>query len=146
MNMTAKFLSWLMIVKPLISVREKSQDIPKKITILSYNPSTMESSIISRRKTLQCLALAMGAAIIPAETYADTFNRKIDEISDRDVKKPIHLKATDGKKGKIGAGEISFKFDKSQTEGHPGITESILPVGILGARHTPIKALRRYAG
>lgn len=36
-------------------------------------------------------------------------------------------------KGKIGNGDIIFKLDKTQTDGHLGITESTLPVGILGA-------------
>jgi mannose-6-phosphate isomerase-like protein (cupin superfamily) len=83
----------------------------------------MEIPTITRRRTLQCLALAMGAAIIPGHVEASAF----------DEKKPIHVKSGQGKNGKIGEGDIIFKFDKSQTDGHLGITESMLPVGVLGA-------------
>lgn len=93
----------------------------------------METSIISRRKTLQCLAMAMGIAIIPNDVFAQTQKKGNNKGPGSDVKKPIHMKSGDGKTGKIGDGDIIFKLNKGQTDGHLGITESTLPVGILGA-------------
>ncbi|MES2829787.1 MAG: cupin domain-containing protein [Bacteroidota bacterium] len=92
----------------------------------------MENSI-NRRKTLQCLALAMGAAIIPTYADAETFQIGTSDFLEPDPTKPIHIKSGEGKKGKIGEGDIIAKFDKSQTNGHLGIGEFTLPVGLLGA-------------
>ncbi|RNL55828.1 cupin domain-containing protein [Pedobacter jejuensis] len=93
----------------------------------------METSTIDRRKTIQCLALLMGAAIIPDSAFGKIGYPDPEEISGPEVKKPIHIKSGNGKKGNIGDGDIIFKFDKHATDGHLGITESTLPVGILGA-------------
>jgi len=93
----------------------------------------MEKTIINRRITLQRLAALMGAVSLPGTAFAEML-----EVSDREdlaqeVKKPIHIKSGEGKMGKIGAGDINFKLSKTQTDGHMGITESVLPVGLLGA-------------
>ncbi|RZK76685.1 MAG: cupin domain-containing protein [Pedobacter sp.] len=98
--------------------------------IYSFN---METSKISRRHTLQCLAMAMGASVIPTYTFAGNLEPKTIERLTGDQKKPIHIKSGTGKTGKIGEGDIMPKFGKDQTDGHLGVAELTLPVGVLGA-------------
>ena len=93
----------------------------------------METSTIDRRNILKCLALAMGAAIVPEYAIAGLGNHNNIEVSSIDGFQPIHIKSEEGKRGKIGDGDIIFKLDKSQTDGHLAVTEATLPVGILGA-------------
>lgn len=93
----------------------------------------MEKSTITRRKIRQCLALAMGSAIIPSKSIAETIFINNYEMLDGESKKPIHIKSGNGKTGKIAGGDIIFKLNKTQTDGHLGLTEFTLPVGILGA-------------
>ena len=93
----------------------------------------METSTIDRRNILKCLALAMGVAIVPEYALAGLGNHNNIEVNSIDGNQPIHIKSGEGKKGKIGDGDINFKLNKTQTDGHLGVTESILPVGILGA-------------
>lgn len=93
----------------------------------------METSTIDRRNILKCLALAMGAAIVPEYAIAGLGNYNNIEVSSIDGIQPIHIKSGEGKRGKIGDGDIIFKLDKTQTDGHLAVTESTLPVGILGA-------------
>ena len=46
---------------------------------------------------------------------------------------PVHIPASGGKRGKIGDGDIVFKLSSAQTAGNMGVSESVLPVGFLGA-------------
>ena len=46
---------------------------------------------------------------------------------------PIHIPPGEGKKAHIGQMEVVFKFDKSQTSGHLGASETIIQPGELGA-------------
>ncbi len=86
----------------------------------------MENLNLNRRSLLQSLAAVMlGSAV------TDHFISNV--VSDQDPSIPIHIPAAGGKHGKIGDGNIAFKFTKSQTAGHLGVTENELPVGFLGA-------------
>lgn len=90
-----------------------------------------QNNILTRRRLLQFLAISsIGSAALPSQAFADI--KSPGDIFD-DIKKPIFVPENTGKKGKIGDGDISFKLNKSQTDGHVGITESTLPVGYLGA-------------
>ncbi|WP_421944741.1 cupin domain-containing protein [Pedobacter sp.] len=93
----------------------------------------MEKTIINRRITLQRLVALMGAVSFPGVAFAEMLTTGDNEVLAVEGKKPIHIKSGGGKVGKIGEGDITFKFNKSQTDGHIGITESTLPVGVLGA-------------
>ena len=100
---------------------------------LNINRSEMKNITINRRITLQRLAALMGAVSFQGVAFAEMLAKDDDEVSTVEGKKPLHIKSGGGKMGKIGEGDINFKFSKSQTDGHMGITESILPVGVLGA-------------
>lgn len=107
--------------------------INKYFRILWRSTLNMEAPGLTRRQTLQFLAITMGASIVPDDTFAKSEWPGNPEVSGADLKQPIHIKSGEGKIGKIGDGDINFKFNKTQTDGHLGITESTLPVGILGA-------------
>lgn len=80
---------------------------------------------INRREVLkQITLLSAGSFLLPAVVAAQT-NYQTAE--------PIHIPAGEGKKGRIGNMEMIFKFDKSQTAGHVGISETIIQPGELGA-------------
>ena len=76
---------------------------------------------INRRSLFQSLAAVMVGTTIPSY------------LSFQDPPRAIHVPAAGGKHGKIGDGNIAFKFSKANTGGHLGVTENELPVGFLGA-------------
>lgn len=86
----------------------------------------MENLELGRRKLMQSLAVVMLGATLPIDLFADN-----DVAQDKPA--PIFIPAASGKHGKIGDGDIAFKFAKAQTGGHLGVVENILPVGFLGA-------------
>jgi len=85
----------------------------------------MNAQKLSRRKILQLLTVSMAGSSM---TSLNAFGKDIYEKD-----KPIYIPSGSGKKGKIGEGSINFKFDKGQTNGHLGLSESILPAGLIGA-------------
>jgi mannose-6-phosphate isomerase-like protein (cupin superfamily) len=90
----------------------------------------MNNNTLHRRRLMQLLALTMaGTAVMPHVAIAV---EEDDTVTNADPK-PVYLPANGGKKGKIGAGDIAFKLNKSQTLGLLGSTETVLPPGILGA-------------
>lgn len=86
----------------------------------------MENLTIDRRTLMRSLATVMLGSALPYDLYAVPQD-------EQDPKTVIHVPAGGGKKGKIGDGDIIFKFDSAQTNGHMGVSESVLPAGFLGA-------------
>jgi len=86
----------------------------------------MENLHLNRRTLMQSLAAVMIGSSLP-ELLSDTLE------ATQDPAQPIHIPAAGGKHGKIGDGDIAFKFTKAQTGGHLGVSENTLPVGFLGA-------------
>ncbi|WP_197413266.1 cupin domain-containing protein [Pedobacter sp. Leaf176] len=75
---------------------------------------------------MQSLSAIMIGSALPSTVFAR-------ESNIQDAPGPVHIPASGGKRGKIGDGDIVFKLSSSQTAGNLGISESVLPVGLLGA-------------
>lgn len=86
----------------------------------------MENLNINRRTLMQSLAAVMIGSALPSTVFS--FRSGI-----QDAPRPVHIPASSGKRGKIGDGDIVFKLSSNQTAGNIGVSESILPVGFLGA-------------
>ncbi|GAB2809690.1 cupin domain-containing protein [Ferruginibacter profundus] len=83
---------------------------------------------INRRRLIQRMtALTLGAGFLPKLNFATGFNESIDSA------KAIYIAPGEGKKGKVGDMDITFKLNKQQTSGHMGLWESIIQPGELGA-------------
>lgn len=85
----------------------------------------------NRRRLLRLLTLYMAAPMYLSEALFTS--EAIAQPNVSQTGRAIHIPASSGKHGKIGAGNIAFKLNRQQTAGHVGITESELPVGFLGA-------------
>lgn len=82
---------------------------------------------ITRRSLLQkSSALLIGFGILNL-VYGKNRNKKQEEPT------TIFIPPGSGKKGKISKSDITFKLTKSQTSGHLGSSEIIIPPGQLGA-------------
>ncbi|MGH9710417.1 MAG: cupin domain-containing protein [Candidatus Acidiferrales bacterium] len=55
------------------------------------------------------------------------------QFSKSNESREVFLPPGSGRKGKVSANDITFKFDKSQTSGHLGSAELILYPGMMGA-------------
>lgn len=86
---------------------------------------------VNRRRLLQLLTLYMAGPIYLSQ---DLFTSEAFAQTDvPQTGKAIHVPAGSGENGKIGEGDIAFKFNKQQTWGHVGVIELELPIGLLGA-------------
>lgn len=86
---------------------------------------------INRRFLLQQMtALSLGAAVSPAIAFA---GNSVNAFSGDAESSTIYLSPGEGKKGKVGEMEIVFKLEKTQTQGHLGVWESVIQPGELGA-------------
>ena len=92
---------------------------------------TGQTETVTRRRLLQLLTLYMAGPIYLSQNLFRS--EAIAQTNVPQAGKAIHIAAGSGKHGKIGEGDITFKFNKQQTAGHLGITEMELPVGTLGA-------------
>lgn len=80
---------------------------------------------MNRRSVLKKLSL-LGASsfLLPSVLSA---------ANDYQSSGPIYIPPGEGNKARIGEMEVVFKFDKSQTSGHLGASETIIQPGELGA-------------
>lgn len=96
-----------------------------EIVLCHKNYCMNHSTTINRRQLMQRLAaLTLGTAVAPALSFA------ANHFEDP---KSIHILSGEGKSGRVGDMEITFKLNKQQTGGHIGIWESIIQPGELGA-------------
>ncbi len=82
-------------------------------------------SKLGRRELLRRMTIIATGTVVPSFT---SYGRHSD-TTDR----TIYLAPGDGKKGRVGDMEITFKLNSGQTDSHLGIWESVVQSGELGA-------------
>lgn len=87
----------------------------------------MNDKKISRRKLIQGTTALIVGSLITETLSAQAVGKSNQEPG------PVYIPSGEGVKGKISRSDIEFKLNKTQTSGHLGSLEMIVPPGQLGA-------------
>lgn len=80
---------------------------------------------------MQLLSVTFAGSLVGLQKAFANTNTPTQYISDGP--KPVYIPPNGGKRGKIGATDITFKLHKAQTQGNLGSSEMVVQPGYLGA-------------